>query len=141
MTREGIERRKEAKVLIGEGGRDFEAHRQSQVGARSSAWSSPRKIDKDTIALLNAQVAQAYEETRKQEEELKRTVKMPTTMPLRRSGRKIELLAARLEADFYISTVKEEQLVKLAKTFKVPDDVNFHMPTPSCCPSKPPPGY
>ena len=29
----------------------------------------------------------------------------------------------------------------MAETFKVPMDIDFHLPTPSCRLSKPPPGY
>ena len=76
-------------------------------------------------------MACAYKETHKQEEELKRTGKVPVALLLRRGGQKRELAATWIEANFYISIMKKEQLVKLVETFKVPNDVNFHLPTPS----------
>ena len=68
-------------------------------------------------------MVKAYEETRKREEELKRTGKLPMNPLPRRGSRKRELLAAQIKADVYISTMKEEQLLKLAETFKVSDDI------------------
>ena len=105
------------------------------------ARPSPRKIDTTTIAQLSAHMYRAYEETYKKVDKLKKTGKMPFAPPLRRGGQKREFLDAHIEADFYIFTMKEEQLVKLAETFKVPGDINFHKPTPSCRPSEPPLGY
>ena len=64
------------------------------------------------------------------EEELRREQNLPMALPLRRTDRRRELMVARIEADVYLSTVKVKQLLKLAKTFKIPDDIKFHFPTP-----------
>ena len=47
----------ETGALMGEGRGDFKARHQSKVSVSSSTHPSPRKIDKNTIAQLNAQVA------------------------------------------------------------------------------------
>ena len=62
-------------------------------------------------------------------------------LPLRITDRRRELSAAQIEADIYLSTLKEDQLLKLAETFKIPDDIKYHLPTPSCHPSRPPKGW
>ena len=77
-------------------------------------------------------MARAYEKTRKEEDDLRKAGKMPMALPLRVVGREP---IARINADIYISRVKEEQLVKLAKTFKVPSDITFHITTLACHPS------
>ena len=86
-------------------------------------------------------MAKAYKETRQREEELKRIGKLSMEPLPRKGSRRRELPVSRIKADVYVSTVKEEQLHKLAKMFKVPKDIDFHLPTPSCRPSKPPPGF
>ena len=72
--------------------------------------------------------------SRQREEELRRTGKFPMKPLSRRGSRKRELSATRIEVDFYVSTMKEEQLLKLAETFKVSNDIVFHIPTPSYLP-------
>ena len=81
----------EVKALPREGGENFEIRHQSQVGVSSSAQPSVHRIDLETIASLSAQVAQAYEETCKQEKELRRTGQLIMAPQPRRSGRKREL--------------------------------------------------
>ena len=76
-------------------------------------------------------MAKAYEESFQHEEELKRTSKLPMELLPMSGNRKRELLAARIEVDVYVSTVKDEQLHKLAETFKVPEDIKFHLLMPS----------
>ena len=80
----------------------------------------------------------AYKKTRQHEEELRTTGKLPMEPLSKRGSRKREPPTTRIEVDVYVSTVKEEQLHKLAETFKVLEDIKFHLPTSSCRPSQRP---
>ena len=99
------------------------------------------RIDQATIDRLSAQVAKAYEETGKQDKDLRRAGKLPMDPSSRRVGQRRELSAARIEADANQSTMKDEQLLKLIETFMVPANIKFHVPIPSCSPSQLPPGW
>ena len=61
-----------------------------------------------TLAQFSKQVAKAYEETCHREEDLRRTGKLPMEPLLRIGSKRRELPAARIEADVYVSTMKEE---------------------------------
>ena len=65
-------------------------------------------------------MAKAYEEMRMQEEELRREGKLLMAFSLRIGGETSPLL---VEADVYRFTVKDEQLLKLVETFKIPEDI------------------
>ena len=65
---------------------EIETRCQTEVSASSSAWTRTCRIDHATITRLSAQVARAYEEIRRQEEELKREGKLPMALPLKRAN-------------------------------------------------------
>ena len=91
-----------------EGGENLEVRRQSQIGVSSFAQPGPQKIDPATLARVSELVAKAYEETRQHKEMFWRAGKLPMKPLPRRCSRRRGLLAAQIEANVYISTVKEQ---------------------------------
>ena len=81
---------------------------ETEGGSGSSDWPKSYRIDQATINRLGAQVAKAHEETRQQEEELKREGKLSMDPLLSRVDQRKNLPSTQRETDFYKSTVKDE---------------------------------